>query len=538
MRIIKINIILSCLIVFQIDKINSQCYTMLTDLSGMTSNANSLLEEASCALADSFPGEAFRDSFGVYDFGFYLQTENMGGQANIDAIFDEMESRVSHPFYMIFGRKSDPNGIYTQLFVRFKFPAGIEPFECLVEDDLANYKLFLPAFLNEQYAILQNTPDNASLAIKETINKFTEFVMEKRECCVTGFINSCDNCMTADQIISILNSKGFATKKAIGMTITERNLVPPENSHLKAYGNFIIDFAINAKTSLEDHITEAEKIITPIEIELQVVEDRVCLIDLEFPEKAPTGKFNKLYVFGIKSGDEHYVSSKLIPGQLQDGPRKIHLIESETNSGFNIGNVTSSLQSFIAICGCAPPQIVGQIPFTYESLRRRDIIFFIGNGKNKVINFISTSYKDKVSEGYLKYTLPRWLANVRLNPEVTDGERNCGVVEKSSCLDFANSLNESLDRTAAFICLHSIGHMASDDFSHFDENEFGLFYQGNGFMSSGGGIVALMTSIYWTEASPGGIKFDTFENLITGVEKPKEANSTQEKQAVCKYFQN
>ena len=56
------------------------CYVPLDDASGYTPTASQLaeLEAAACRLIDSLPS-AFRDSFRVYDLGFYLHNETRQG---------------------------------------------------------------------------------------------------------------------------------------------------------------------------------------------------------------------------------------------------------------------------------------------------------------------------------------------------------------------------------------------------------------------------------------------------------------------------
>jgi hypothetical protein len=106
-------------------------YVRLSDVSGLTPTQAQLdsLESAACRLRDSLP-TAFQSAFKVYDFGFYLHNETMVGgypeafQKAIDL------AQAGSPYYLLFGKQTDKNGVYTRFWVDLKLPTtGI--FTCL-----------------------------------------------------------------------------------------------------------------------------------------------------------------------------------------------------------------------------------------------------------------------------------------------------------------------------------------------------------------------------------------------------------------------
>ena len=123
---------------------NSQCYIQLGDYSGFdTSPYLDTLEAAACDLIRSLPSE-FQNQFRVYDFGFYRLNEYM--EEGVDKIWQEMIRQVEQmtPYYLIFGKESSTQGIYSTIRVAVKLPLA-ESFGCplktnagLIESDLVN----------------------------------------------------------------------------------------------------------------------------------------------------------------------------------------------------------------------------------------------------------------------------------------------------------------------------------------------------------------------------------------------------------------
>ncbi len=98
------------------------CYIRLSNPSGLNTDSYQVrLNTAACQLVDSFPA-AFQDSFKVYDFGFYLHNEVMEG--GYPALFAEKVAEIAgmSAYYLIFGKQTDSEGVYTRIWVDLKLP--------------------------------------------------------------------------------------------------------------------------------------------------------------------------------------------------------------------------------------------------------------------------------------------------------------------------------------------------------------------------------------------------------------------------------
>jgi hypothetical protein len=110
------------LLLFQTLPTNAQtCYIRLADASGIdTEPYQQGLESAACSLRAVFPTE-FQQSFKVYDVGFYLHNTVTTGYPQIFEIARNDVSVLS-PYYLLFGKQTDRNGIYTKFWVDLKLP--------------------------------------------------------------------------------------------------------------------------------------------------------------------------------------------------------------------------------------------------------------------------------------------------------------------------------------------------------------------------------------------------------------------------------
>jgi hypothetical protein len=130
MRTIQTIALVLCLS-FITNQATAQCYQVISDQTGYIPRADqiSLLEAAACALLDSIP-QPQRDSFGIYEVGFYVHGETTSGgypeafQAAID------NAKAHKPYYILFGKQSDSKGLCTRFWVDLELPLGGE-FSCL-----------------------------------------------------------------------------------------------------------------------------------------------------------------------------------------------------------------------------------------------------------------------------------------------------------------------------------------------------------------------------------------------------------------------
>jgi len=109
------------LLLLQVLTFAQPCYIRLTDASGVnTDTYQPMLEAAACSLRAVFPSE-FQQSFKVYDVGFYLHNTVTSGYPQI---FEMAKTDVAaqSPYYLLFGKQTDKNGVYTKFWVDLKLP--------------------------------------------------------------------------------------------------------------------------------------------------------------------------------------------------------------------------------------------------------------------------------------------------------------------------------------------------------------------------------------------------------------------------------
>ncbi len=109
----QILLLLPILFFQTLQAIAQSCYTRLTDASGVnTDTYQPILESAACSLRAVFPTE-FQQSFKVYDVGFYLHHTVTTGYPQIFEIIKN-DVAAQSPYYLLFGKQTDRNGIYTK----------------------------------------------------------------------------------------------------------------------------------------------------------------------------------------------------------------------------------------------------------------------------------------------------------------------------------------------------------------------------------------------------------------------------------------
>lgn len=174
------------------------CYKWFYDAAGASPSQGQInsLNSASCILVDSFPLD-FRDSFKVFDFGFYVHHETMQGgypkafETAINKIEDESK------YYLAFGKQTDQSGIYTKIWVSLKLPSSGQ-FSCMSELQREIYNSRIEISVSNKYESLKKSPSLYHDAEIEGISELIKIINEIKECCLVGAKNkrlsSCDNC--------------------------------------------------------------------------------------------------------------------------------------------------------------------------------------------------------------------------------------------------------------------------------------------------------------------------------------------------------
>jgi hypothetical protein len=203
---------------------NQQCYIREIDISGFnTDKYQNLLNITACNLVQSFPTE-FRDSFKVFDFGFYLHNETMKG--NFPPIFNDMVNDVKKksPYYLVFGKQSDNTGIYSKFWINLHLPNEGD-FSCM-DKISSNLRIDLQSKLN----ILANDVHVSNnkrtyeycLAEKAVMDTLKSFIIKTVDCCDPlgpkgqRSVSSCSGCvLSSEEIIKRQKSLNFIFDPAI-----------------------------------------------------------------------------------------------------------------------------------------------------------------------------------------------------------------------------------------------------------------------------------------------------------------------------------
>lgn len=187
-------------------------YIRLDDASGYTPTTTQLnsLEEAASRLCAAFDSAGFGGQFKVYDFGFYLHQEVAEG--GYPEPFAQKIAEVADlsPYYLLFGKQSDRNGIYKKFWVELVLP-DTGKFECL--------NLLSPTLRSEIKQKIEYVVVNAYLksgsdylyfdvAEKAGIDVLQEIAVKYTECCdlQSRSVNSCDAFVLPAQIKEVTYS--------------------------------------------------------------------------------------------------------------------------------------------------------------------------------------------------------------------------------------------------------------------------------------------------------------------------------------------
>ncbi len=187
------------------------CYIRLSDPSGLnTDSCQVRLNTAACQLVESFPA-AFQDSFKVYDFGFYLHNEVMEG--GYPALFTEKVAEIAgmSAYYLIFGKQTDSEGVYTRIWVDLKLPET-GSFECMEEVERDIIKGQVSRKTKMVYAANNNLYQYYGEAEIACMNLLKRYVTKIKDCCYTELKSeSCSPCVDVETMRGFMEDNGFVS---------------------------------------------------------------------------------------------------------------------------------------------------------------------------------------------------------------------------------------------------------------------------------------------------------------------------------------
>lgn len=180
------------------------CYVRLSDVSGITPTQDQLdsLESTACRLRDSLPTE-FQSTFKVYDFGFYLHNETMVG-GYPEAFQKAIElAQAGSPYYLLFGKQTDKNGVYTRFWVKLKLPSQA-PFACVDAFKLKTIEQQIELVVNQKYQNLGASYSKYSAAEIAGIKKLIDIVFKYTDCCLCcgNKQTGCESCEYIDNSVA------------------------------------------------------------------------------------------------------------------------------------------------------------------------------------------------------------------------------------------------------------------------------------------------------------------------------------------------
>jgi len=188
----------------------SPCYVRLNDASGYTPTQTQLndLEAAACRLIDSLPAE-FRDSFKVFDFGFYLHNETFSGGYPEAFQMAIQQAQASSKYYLLFGKQTDGNGMYTKFWVDLKLPETGE-FGCLDAAKVDLFSINIKNIIVDKYDLVGRYPENYAIAFIEGMRELNANLvkLDSGICCKQNYNN----------VKQLFSGYGFIGEETIGIS--------------------------------------------------------------------------------------------------------------------------------------------------------------------------------------------------------------------------------------------------------------------------------------------------------------------------------
>jgi hypothetical protein len=203
----KLLILLTFICINLNTKAQNSCYNVIEDFSGLDNSSHfTELEQAACELRESMP-LVFRDSFKVFDFGYYVFTKDT--KSGNDPIFKKAieKAKSQSKYYILFGKESSSDGIYTNFWFDMNLPRT-KRFACHVERYWSD--------LNIKYRILANTLHNKNnkdfnsyhnveIAVMDSL---AHYIHDLKDCCIES--ETCSECVfNIEDIRSKLKSDHF-----------------------------------------------------------------------------------------------------------------------------------------------------------------------------------------------------------------------------------------------------------------------------------------------------------------------------------------
>ena len=511
------------------------CYIQLEDMTGYNIPTNDLdaLDAAACAIMAVMPAE-FQDQFKVYDFGFYLHNESQGA---VQAVLEEQEQGIAMPYYLLFGRQSDADGLFKKFWIKLKLP-DTDIFECADQAMLDNLLGEITTFTQIAFDNTGAQPSAFPTAEQAGMNRLKNYIVKQVDCCIPGNFrasNTCGSCMTVEDLSTVLAFNEYKSTAIEGIESFSPTYYSDDFFEKNADVTVTDDNGdlIDLDEMLSDLTTNLNNHFTPIKISLSYYDANSCPELMNFSGDKRGERFMYIDVVVVDNGEtDRKIYSKMYSGlNEEEAVTPTLYILTVGSLGFSNSTLKSKVQSFIGLGGCTANIVVGS-KVAYPEYKKNDKLVIIGKDRNEIYNVAMGSlgevYCNYFGSGFW-WEIQSWITQPR-DWEITDGTRWRSAVVDLSSIDPDLLRAGSLSEGAAFIIYHSLGHMTRRGHS-------GTFNP-DGFMATGSGIEHILgTKELSNNRSPE--KWNLYDNLPDLINDPDmkfNALARKFKDKICDLF--
>jgi hypothetical protein len=264
-----------------------QCYVRMEDASGFNTDPyQGALQAAAAKLCEIFDSTGFAGQFKVYDFGFYLHQENTTG-GYPEAFAQKIEEVQSlSPYYLLFGKQTDKNGVYTKFWFALQMPTSSK-FSCMTALQREVYNKRVQVKTENKYAQASNSYFMYHEAEIAGIEELTKIIKEIMECCVANRngamerSSDCEGCSNelANSYFDLDNYETYeiTALSSIPADISKQGLIDISRHKITVNGstNYIADIVdsliiyLNTKYPLSVAITSNSSLCTTPTTEIE-----------------------------------------------------------------------------------------------------------------------------------------------------------------------------------------------------------------------------------------------------------------------------
>jgi hypothetical protein len=176
-------------------------YVQLEDASGVNiSSVQADLETHAESLVLSIADSLLKTKFRVYDFGFYQHHE-------VTEVFPTLfetkrkEIELLTPYYILFGKQTDKNGVYTKIWVDVKIPKE-GCFSSITTVAREIFEINFKNYVEEQFSNIENSKSRYVEVEKLGIDSLKRYFTQIVGCCVNANkgTGDCSQCPKSSDI--------------------------------------------------------------------------------------------------------------------------------------------------------------------------------------------------------------------------------------------------------------------------------------------------------------------------------------------------